>query len=144
MKRSPQLEPLSDDHHNALVLARRCRHAAESAASEASVAELWHELRRRFAAELEPHFAVEERLLLPALTDAGESALAERTRGEHARLRALVASAPAAERAAAFGKLLHDHVRFEERTLFPRAEAVLPAPLLEAVGRAALAARGGG
>jgi hypothetical protein len=32
-------------------------------------------------------------------------------------------------------------VRFEERELFPRAESVLSLPVLEAAGRAALAAR---
>jgi hemerythrin-like domain-containing protein len=136
VKRHPSLQPLSDDHHGALVLARGMRRVREADAAAA-----WREARRRYARDLAPHFRVEEELLLPALEAAGERELAARVRDEHARLRALLAAEPGAAGAAAFGALLHEHVRFEERVLFPRAEAVLPAALLASVGRAALAAR---
>ena len=48
----------------------------------------------RFEQELEPHFDLEERLLLPGVERLGEAALAERTRDEHAQLRRLVQEAP--------------------------------------------------
>jgi hypothetical protein len=141
VKRHPHLVPLSDDHHDALVLARRSRRTGESGGSPEISAQTWSDVQRRFARKLEPHFRVEEEWLLPQLESAGETALVERTRADHASLRALVAGAASRERLLAFGKLLHDHVRFEERELFACAQRVLPASVLEAVGRAALAAR---
>jgi hemerythrin-like domain-containing protein len=142
VKRHPSLQPLSDDHHGALVLARHTRRAAERAHDPSALVETWQELRRRFARELEPHFRVEEDALFPQLEAAGEGARVERARADHARLRALARGEPAPEAALEFAALLHAHVRFEERELFPRAEALLPAAVLEAAGRAALAARG--
>jgi hypothetical protein len=139
VKRHPHLEPLSDDHHGALVLARRCLRAADDGG--VGIPATWEDVRHRFARELEPHFRVEEHWLLPALEVAGEGALVTRTRDEHARLRELVGPPASPERLAAFGGLLHAHVRFEERELFPRAERVLTDPVLEAAGRAAREAR---
>ena len=141
MKRHPQLQPLSDDHHAALVLARDLRRAGEGA-DAAALAALWGGAQARFARELEPHFRVEERVLFPALEAAGEPALALRAVREHARLRELIAGAGGAAPAVAFGELLHAHVRFEERELFPLAERVLGAEALAAVGSAAREARG--
>ncbi len=141
MKRHPHLEPLSDDHHRSLVLARRIRLAAREEPGHEPLTQFWDEMRRLLASELEPHFRVEEEQLFPALEAAGEHALAERGRREHARLRELGGRAPDPAVAAELGELLHHHVRFEERELFPRAEAVLPDAVLEAAGKAALAAR---
>jgi hypothetical protein len=143
VKRHPALQPLSDDHHGALVLARQVRRAGESGDPDA-VARAWQEATRLFALALEPHFAVEEERLFPPLDAAGEGALVARARAEHARLRELAAGPADAPRAVAFGALLQGHVRFEERALFPRAERVLAPAVLEAAGRAALAARGPG
>ncbi|HEY8154832.1 MAG TPA: hemerythrin domain-containing protein [Myxococcota bacterium] len=139
MKRHPHLQPLSDDHHAALVLARRMRSLPEAAANPVDRAKAWEGARARFARELEPHFRVEEKWLFPPLAAAGEQALADRAVSDHRRLRELIASPP--ERAVEFGEILHRHVRFEERELFPRAESVLDLATLEAAGRAALAAR---
>lgn len=136
MKRHPQLLPLSDEHHNALVLARRMRRAG-AAGDGAPLAEAWREARARFASELEPHFQVEESALFPPLAAAGEQAPVAQALADHARLRELIARAAAPEIAAEFGETLHRHVRFEERELFPRAEAVLDETTLAAVGRAA-------
>ena len=120
MRRDPRLRGLSAEHHHALVLARRA--AGQSGA--------W--LRARFEAELAPHFAVEERVLLPAL---GDDPLVARTLEDHRALRAEVEAAERgdAEAVARFAERLVAHVRFEERELFPRCEEVLPAEVLEAV-----------
>lgn len=141
MKRHPHLQPLSDDHHGALVLARHIELAAKQTPEREALAKLWDDLQHRFARELEPHFRVEEERLLPQLEASGEHALVERARVDHARLRALARSEPDPVVAERFAELLHRHVRFEERELFPRAERLLPLPALEAAGRAALAAR---
>jgi len=144
MKRCPQLQPLSDDHHNALVLARRTKAAADRAGERSALAQAWEDVRLRFALELEPHFRVEEALLFPQLETAGERALVGRARADHARLRALVRAEVDPQLAREFGELLHRHVRFEERDLFPRAEIVLSLEVLEAAGHAAVEARAPG
>jgi len=128
MKRRPWLRPLSDDHHGALVLARRVRRAAQQARSASALAKLWSEVAARFAAELEPHFAVEERWLFRALEAAGETALPARALADHARLRDLVRAEPTAAAALELAERLESHVRFEERELFPRAESLLAEP----------------
>lgn len=142
MKRDPRLIGLSSEHHGALVLARRLRQAAD--AGDGAAAEVVT-LRERFADELEPHFRVEEEVLLVALDAAGERELAARTREDHAFLRAHVTASAAGDftAMAAFAERLMDHVRFEERELFPRCEALLrPEVLDEVQRRAPKAARG--
>jgi uncharacterized protein YeaO (DUF488 family) len=119
MKRDPRLHGLSSDHHRALALARALR--AEGATLAGVMA------------ELEPHFRIEEDVLLPALDAAGERALADRVREDHAFLRTCPAPA-------AFAARMADHVRFEERELFPRCEAVLDGAVLDEVARRSRAA----
>lgn len=121
-KRDARLRELSSEHHAALVWARRLRRGLDR-----------QPMAERFARELEPHFAIEETILAPALRESGEHALVDRLLAEHATLRRLAAAADAHE---AFGTALHDHVRFEERELFPRCEAVLADAVLDAVLRA--------
>ena len=138
MKRSQELIALTREHHHALVLARRAIVAArEPAAAQALAAQL----EQLFARELEPHFQVEEQRLLPALRAAGESEHAARTLEEHQQLRALARAGAGGDAASllSFGQLLEAHVRYEERELFPRAEAILPAHALAAVAAGAAA-----
>lgn len=131
MKRDPRLRRLSAEHHHALVLARSLAAlVGDGRASDAA-----NELARRFDQELEPHFRVEEAHLLPALRAVGEVALADRTAADHAALRALAGAAAAGrtDGVTAFAERLTEHVRFEERELFPCCEARLPAVVLDAV-----------
>ena len=141
MRRHPCLQPLSDDHHGALVLAWRIARSAKDRPQRDAVAKVWGDLQQRFARELEPHFRVEEERLFSQLEAAGEHPLVARARADHARLRELAHSESDPVVAQQFSELLHRHVRFEERELFPRAESLLPLAALEAAGRAALAAR---
>jgi hemerythrin-like domain-containing protein len=134
MKRAPQLQKLSADHHHALVLAR----ALEARAASSTIdARLVTELRVRFDEALAPHFAVEEDVLLPALAAAGEPALVQRTLAEHASLRNHLAAAEAGDldRVRTFAALLQEHVRFEERFVFPACEQKLDPTLLDQVAR---------
>jgi iron-sulfur cluster repair protein YtfE (RIC family) len=124
MKRDPRLHGLTSDHHQGLVLARRIVQGRMDAA----------EVRQRFDAELEPHFAAEEELLLPAL-EASAPELVARTRSDHEGMRAHLAAAERGDAAslAAFGALLDAHIRFEERELFPAAEAQADAEALDRI-----------
>lgn len=131
MKRAQALVPLSREHHEALVLARRAcepeRPHAEPAALRLHVLRRWHD-------HFEPHFATEEQVLLPALAAAGANDDVQRALREHATLRAHVERLREGHLAAlpAWGTALHEHVKWEERHLFPLAEKLLDLPALQA------------
>ena len=120
MKRSPALVPLSREHHTALSLARRVEKAMGGGTPE-DLQEAAALVVAGFAADLAPHFAEEERWLLPTLSAAGEQRLVDRTLADHWRLGTLaqeIERTPDAARLQEFAQRLRDHVRFEERELF--------------------------
>jgi hemerythrin-like domain-containing protein len=140
MKRSRELRPLSSEHHQALLVAFQMRKSlqghAEAAGAPRDLPGLVS-LARRFEGQVfVPHAAAEEALLSDHL--AGPDRL--RLAAEHVELKRLVeharASAPGEQRAAlaAFAELLERHVQWEERELFPYAEAHLDAAALAAIG----------
>lgn len=136
MKRVPQLRDLSDDHHTALVLARRCKEALRPD-SPLDVDGLWALVKSAYAHDLEPHFAIEERYLLPGLESIGEAALAERIRDDHTILRALLAEeAVDVDSLGRFGERLEAHVRFEEREVFEPTQHRLPTAVLGEIAAA--------
>lgn len=123
MKRSAFLQPLSREHHTALSVAKSCIRAGQS--GEAVLMEqACQRLLGNFAVELDRHFEVEERSLLPLLEGAEGAALVQRTLEDHQALRELIKDLRCTdgERLECFGKRLVDHVRFEERELFPALE----------------------
>lgn len=135
MKRIPALQPLSREHQPALALAL---HAQKAAAGDPRypVDEMRRAVLARFPAEIEPHFQVEENDLLPLLEQAGEAALAARTRAEHAAIRAAFAGIDNVAVLGHFGELLEQHVRFEERVLFETAQQILSPEALQVLGHA--------
>lgn len=136
MKRDRRLRDLSDDHHHALVLARRATEAATDV--ETVRVRVWAEVVHRFDEELAPHFAIEERYLLPMLDQGCHAELIKRTRDEHTALRELVSDdhQDLASRLVNFGNLLREHVRFEERVLFMVIQDIDDHDGLEAVAAA--------
>lgn len=132
MQRDFRLQGMTSEHHQALVLAGRLRQACRQG-------DVSQELRRStcrtFEQELDPHFAIEEQLILPALATAGRQDLVDCTIEEHRQLRALIVAAASSEDATghlqAFADLLTAHVRFEERTLFAAAQQILTPEALE-------------
>lgn len=129
MKRHPQLQDLSREHHHALQLALQARRAAASG-DLAVMAAVVENCRTVFPRELEPHFVVEEETLLPLLVAAGEAALVSRFESEHAALRRFAdqfkaTQAVDAATLLAFADCLNSHVRFEERELFVALESLL-------------------
>jgi len=127
MKRHPSLSPLARDHHHALVLAHQLRADAPErlrAALPTGDAAIVAFVRERFARELEPHFEVEERFLVPRSEAHGGElrAQAATVREHHRSLRAMVARLEAGpqldDELDAFARLLEEHVRFEDRQWF--------------------------
>ena len=128
MKRDPALAPLSHDHHQALVVAQRLRRAtADSVAHDrAAFLAFWN-------AEGEAHFELEERVLFPAFAGHGDAhhpllarALCEHVDIRHRAYRVADDTDADARALQQLGTCLADHVRLEERELFPLIEAALP------------------
>lgn len=135
MRRSEALAPLSRDHHHALVIATALQRADQQRAGEVAA---------RFAEFLShhelSHFALEESVLLPAVPDEAGRVLAERVLDDHAYLRAAwqrlrdQGAHPDLDFLHAVGRRLRDHVRMEERELFPYLEESLDTAALAELG----------
>ena len=133
MKRSEALAQLSRDHHQGLFVALKLKRADAESATEARAAFLTF-----FEEEGSAHFREEEELLLPAIArhvPPDEPAVV-RVLVEHVELRRrardLAASAEAdVAELHELGKRLEEHIRHEERVLFPMIEEALPAEHLE-------------
>lgn len=109
MKRSELLQPLSREHHTALVYAKRL---LDSQDDEARL-QYWCQIKGDLTTELEQHFAIEERCV-----ESLKGPLPERLLDEHQQLRRLLQAETGTE-LSEFAVLLKNHVRFEERELFP-------------------------
>jgi len=111
MKRHKVLEPFSRDHFGGLLVAR---HLVKDRDDKAllSCLKLWDE-------EMKDHFEEEERLLAPLATPA----MATRLRHDHEEIRQMILAARIGQCEPAdilnLGQKLHDHIRWEERHLFP-------------------------
>jgi hemerythrin-like domain-containing protein len=131
MRRSDALAELSRDHHQALFAAQRLARATPETANEACAAfqAFWDRERH--------HFRIEEEILLPALARhvPPDHEAIVRVLTEHVdlrrRARDLVAE-PIALRE--LGTRLREHVRHEERTLFPLVQAALSEDELAELG----------
>lgn len=129
MKRAEALRPLSRDHLKGLLAAKRLRNATDTAEAAQDFLEFWE-------AEGRQHFRVEEEVLLPgwALHSPVDRVAVARMLEEHLEIRRGALRAAAAEASLEelreLGQLLDNHVRFEERELFPMIERTLePADL---------------
>jgi hemerythrin-like domain-containing protein len=135
MKRDPALVSLSHDHHQALFVARELKRATGETAAEARAAFLGY-----WNAHGRTHFRLEEEVLFPAYAGYGDShhPLLARALCDHVAIRhraaALAGSAtPSPSTLRAIGARLADHVRLEERELFPLIERAMPRDALSAV-----------
>ena len=135
MRRDPSLDRFSRDHHQALVIALQLRRATQItvAQTRAELHEFWRDHGRL-------HFRVEEEVLLPAFAAYGDAyhPLIAMTLCDHIAIRHRVDALlswpePAPSALQALGVRLREHVRMEERKLFPLIEHSVPAPALDAL-----------
>ncbi len=136
-RRSEALAELSREHHHALAQAialKRATHESAVAVWEAFLA-FWND-------EGNEHFAEEEGLLLPTYARFADPAhpAVGRTLLEHVLIRAKVAeiaeiSPPPVTELARLGNWLDNHVRLEERVLFPLIEDALPETALRSLAK---------
>lgn len=129
IKRSPQLAPLSREHHDGLLFAWKIKQGIENRASL--------DVMRKFTVwfwkhHIKPHFFQEEKILLPYLQD--NDPLATRLHEEHDYIRELILGLDdeADHRTLVIlSDLLNRHIRFEERELFVHLEKILTPEQLE-------------
>lgn len=133
LKRAEAIVPLSRDHHHGLLFAWKLkqgiRYGVAPERMAPYVAYFWQE-------HLTPHFREEEALLF---CHAPESDLVQQALREHMEICRLAdAGATAAETALLqqLADLVNNHIRFEERVLFPFLEKNLSAETLRETGAA--------
>ena len=137
MKRDPALTSLSHDHHQALFVAQQLRRATAATTREAcdTFLEFWEE-------HGSAHFRLEEEVLLPAYRVHGDphEPLVAAVLRDHEVIRrqadALSRGRPTAAALHELGARLADHVRLEERELFPLVESAMPPVELAALASA--------
>jgi hemerythrin-like domain-containing protein len=133
MKRHDSIAALSRDHHFGLLFCWKIRQGIKKQVS----AERMQSYTKYFwDHHLQPHFEEEETLLFPLLQDS----LVEQALSEHRHIRQLASRSSTAPSVSTeqFNELadtLDNHIRFEERTLFPYMEKTLPADKLAELGR---------
>ncbi len=137
MKRAEQLQDLSREHHQSLVMAKRIAEVAESG-DDAAISEAIETVKNYYESELEVHFQHEERTIFaPIFKQYREHiGIATQLLKEHGAIRMLMPKlhlASAREDLAEFATMLKNHTRMEERELFPLIESLFSEAQLDAV-----------
>jgi len=145
-KRHTAFIGLSHDHHHTLALALRLRQGERALLTDGWTHDPVEQIQRVqhfFEADLRPHFAAEEQILFP-LVERSMPSLTSVIRAlnlQHREVESLVALLRSAGRGdmrgllARMGSLLEDHVRREERELFPACESGLTEESLSRLGQ---------
>lgn len=131
IKRSKELVPLSKEHHEALLFAWKIRQGLQNGTDHKVIAAFveWF-----WNADLQEHFRKEEDVLAKHLPQDNE--LVKQMLEEHQELEAQVRICAMIPDEAMFLQLadgLNNHIRFEERKLFPYAEKVIAPNEMEVI-----------
>ena len=129
--RDENLYVFSHEHHHGLIFAVRLRkaHQANAETLKRYIKDFWED-------SLDAHFKNEEDLFLNFITDMK---LRKRFLAEHKQIRALYQDIKEGdndivEKSKQFGVLVNDHIRFEERILFPWLQENLSQNELKQIG----------
>jgi len=141
MKRHPSLAHLSRDHHGALLLARLLQNNApaykgmptEPSGKAAYALKFYND-------ELIKHFASEEAVLkivtgINGTLDGLIATIFQEHQDLHVSFQSISAHPQPKAHLDELGKALENHVRKEERELFPMIEATCDEPLLEKINQ---------
>lgn len=115
LKRHKALQSLSGDHHHGLLLSWKIR----SGLSKNIIPQrIWHYAQWFFEIHLMPHFELEEQHIFPILGPNNE--LIKKALDDHERLKDLFSKmAKDVQNLSKIEERLEQHIRFEERILFP-------------------------
>jgi hypothetical protein len=131
IKRSPQLAPLSREHHDGLLFAWKIKQGIENKTPL--------EMMRKYSLwfwrhHIKPHFFQEEKILIPYLPE--NDPLAMKLLEDHDHIRELILGLDdeADKRSLVIlSDLLNTHIRFEERELFVHLEKILTPEQLDSI-----------
>ncbi len=141
MKRANQLQPLSRQHHLGLNLSR---HAKECTDEPDEIAKHWNNLTS-YIDDMQHHFQIEDNIIANALepyrtTQSDVASVLKSLDEQHKELHQLMDDVEKSEdkkvtvaQVKELGTLLYDHIRFEERELYPTVEKYLTEDELDAV-----------
>jgi hemerythrin-like domain-containing protein len=133
MKRDKNLQELSRDHHHGLLLGWKIRQGLKLQVDPELIVQY---IRYFFHSALLPHFGEEETHILTYLED--DNTYKERTLNDHRAITSLVEALADKENEAAvflkIAELLDDHIRFEERELFPYLQEQFSSEQLNEIG----------
>ena len=141
MKRANQLQPLSRQHHLGLNLSR---HAKECTDEPDEIAKHWSNLTS-YIDDMQHHFQIEDNIIANALepyrtTQSDVASVLKSLDEQHKELHQLMDDVEksggkdiTAAQVKELGNLLYDHIRFEERELYPTVEKYLTEAELDAV-----------
>lgn len=132
MKRHPALIPLSEDHHQALLLAMNLKKNAPKINNlPTDPLGKMNYAKETYHKELEHHFRDEEQFVFPYLDgkDTELDSLISIIMNEHIILKekilSLTENPNLVDQLDEIGKILDEHVRKEERILFEKAQKIL-------------------
>ncbi|MGE5518501.1 MAG: hemerythrin domain-containing protein [Candidatus Dadabacteria bacterium] len=131
IKRIKELAPLSVEHHDGLMLVWKIRQGLRNGTPIHTIADY---IQWFWTNHLEQHFHDEKVVLAPYLPKGDE--MIEKMLEDHEELESMVRineAIPDKEMMIRFADALHEHIRFEERKLFPYAEQVLSREDLEGI-----------
>lgn len=132
LKRVKELQPLSREHHDALLLCWKIR---TGMAKGVSPQRIHHYAQWFYRMHLKPHFQIEEEVVFPVLGHAHKHI--QEALQQHARLHAMFAQADTTEQALMdLQASLEQHIRFEERVLFMEIQHVASRNQLLQIGEA--------
>ncbi len=120
LKRHKSLQPLSREHHHNLLLSWKIR---TGISKQVSIERIRAYANWFYTNHIISHFEVEERYVFPVLGNTHE--LVKRALAEHRRIKRLFTEAP--NTLVTLNKIeeeIENHVRFEERILFPEIQRV--------------------
>ncbi len=132
LKRNIHIVELSKDHHFTLLFCWKIRQGLKRGADPERIRNYVAYFREQHMRE---HFREEEELLFSAVKDEQVDKAWEDHRQIN-RLADQVVEKPTAENLQQLADMVDDHVRYEERTLFPHLEQVLTEEQLEKIGKA--------
>ncbi|HRO41567.1 MAG TPA: hemerythrin domain-containing protein [Flavipsychrobacter sp.] len=134
IKRSKELMQLSRDHHEGLLLCWKIRTGLKN---DTELNRIEEYVLYFFEHHLKEHFRQEEEILFPVLEEKHPMKI--EVLAQHNDIYAMIEEMKKtnkdAERLKKFADHLDDHIRFEERKLFPYIESNTYAEQLEATGK---------
>lgn len=131
LKRNINIVPLSKDHHFTLLFCWKIRQGIKLGVDVARIRDYVVYFRDQ---HMQQHFREEEDFLF-SLVDDEKVAKAREDHSKIFQLAGVVESLPTNDNLKELADAVDDHVRYEERILFPHLEQVLTPAQLETVGK---------